>query len=154
MRVAFDLDDTLIPTTVEFAGGSTTLPMPMRLFFREPLRNGARELLADISRTHELWLYTTSLRHPIYLKLWFKFLGIPLAGAINQDSHQRTIRNASQHSGYSKVPQLFNIDLLVDDSPGVAIECELQGCAALIVDPSDLKWSDRVRSKLELDQRE
>lgn len=149
MRIAFDLDDTLIPTT-EFACGSTAASYPLLFFFQERLRNGSKELLKEISKKHELCIYTTSLRKPFYLKCWFRSFGVKLKTVINQDVHNKYIKKNPSFAIYSKAPKLFGIDLLIDDLPGVGIECEKQGCDYLIIDPSDELWVQKIRAKIQL----
>jgi hypothetical protein len=39
---------------------------------------------------------------------------------------------------------LFNIDLHVDDLPGVAVEGERHGFEVLVIDPHDEDWTTRV----------
>jgi hypothetical protein len=149
MRIAFDLDDTLIPTS-EFACGSTVASFPLSLFFQERLRNGAVELLKAISKKHELWIYTTSYRKPFYIKSWFRFLGIKLNYVINQTIHEKAVKTNIHYSRYSKAPKLFGIDLLVDDLPGVGIECKNQSCNYIIVHPSDEHWVEKIHHKISL----
>ncbi|MEZ5324146.1 MAG: hypothetical protein R3F19_03685 [Verrucomicrobiales bacterium] len=56
----------------------------------------------------------------------------------------------------SKHPGLFGVDLHIDDSKGIAIEAELFGFRALIIDPENLNWGasilDSVRA-LAINQR-
>ena len=64
MRIAFDLDGTLVPKPgsvmpVERCG------LVARAVSREPIRKGAPGLLRSLRhRGHEVWLYTTSFRSP------------------------------------------------------------------------------------------
>ena len=63
MRIAFDLDETLIP-----APGSPMLVerpnVVARDISREPLRAATLDLLRGLGREgHEVWIYTTSLRN-------------------------------------------------------------------------------------------
>ena len=75
-KIAFDLDDTLIPTTTTFAVGSQKSPFPLNLFFKEELRIGTIDLMKELSQEYDLWIYTTSLRSELYIKLWFCFLWV------------------------------------------------------------------------------
>lgn len=144
MKVAFDLDDTLIETTKSFSCGVESPGYPQRLFFREKLRKGAKKLLRQVSANHDIWIYTTSLRSPFYLKSWFYFLGIRLDGIVNQMTHNREAAKHPDYSKFSKAPGYYGIALMIDDSKGVAIECEQQGCRVCIIDPNDLNWTSRV----------
>jgi len=115
MNIAFDLDDTLIPTTVEFAGGSKSLNFPLNVVYHERLRMGAPELLKELG--------ATSQRHVADTR-------------------------GTEFSGYSKAPKFYGIDILVDDQEGVAIECEKQGKRAIIIDPNDVNWVEKIRSEV------
>ncbi len=149
MRIAFDLDDTLIPTTREFSVGSEALGFPVRLFFGEQLRNGAAALLQDIANEHELWIYTTSLRPQHSLKIWFKLWGVRIDSIVNQQRQQKDISRHHLYSRFSKSPSFYGIDLLIDDLEGVAIECDAQGCESLILSPRDDRWVETVWQKIE-----
>jgi len=150
MRIAFDLDDTLIPTTTEFSVGSRTLGFPANLVFKEELRCGAPELLIELAQSHEIWIYTTSLRKESYLKVWFKLWGVKITSVVNQQEHKEAVKGNSVYSRFSKTPTLFGIDLLVDDLPGVEIECNTQGCESLIICPNDENWTEKVLAKIKL----
>jgi hypothetical protein len=64
MKIAFDLDDTLIPMSVTFKCGVDKSGHPDGSIALESLRKGAKELLIEISNKHELWIYTSSYRTP------------------------------------------------------------------------------------------
>jgi hypothetical protein len=149
VRVAFDLDDTLVPTTVSFGGGVDAVPFPWHFASREPLRHGGRELLRRIAQDHELWIYTTSLRHPLRVRLWLRGFGVRVAGVINSDLHRRRVHGTAYHA-FSKASALFGIDLLVDDAPGVAEECRMQGVRCITVRPAESDWAARIARELEL----
>jgi hypothetical protein len=148
VRVAFDLDQTLIPYGEEFPV-EPSVPSPLlRPFFRESLRAGTRVLLRDLTaRGCDIYLYTTSGRDPLYLRLWFRLLGIRLGGVVNCHRHERVVRAPGRsYPACSKYPPAFGIDLLIDDSDGVQEEGNRHGFAVLIVHPSDADWAERIRS--------
>ena len=93
MRIAFDLDDTLLATTHDFP-----IEMPIKkiwfYFFKyEPLRKGTIKLFSHCKNlNHEIWIYTTSFRNPIYIKRLFWLYGIQLDGIINQDIHNQKVK--------------------------------------------------------------
>ncbi len=149
MKIAFDLDDTIIPTTVSFSGGARRAAFPFHLVSSEPLRNGAGALLQRISRRHELWIYTTSLRSPLRIRLWLLGHGVRVAGVINADLHRRQVRGTA-HERFSKAPGLFGIDVLVDDAPGVAQECGEQGVRCITVGCAEGDWAERIARELPL----
>jgi len=140
MRIAFDLDRTLIP-----APGSTMaverLGVLARTVSREPIRAGAPRLLGALrGRGHEIWLYTTSYRSPARLRLWFAAFGVRLDGVVNQARHRAVVGQKS----CSKYPPAFDIDLLVDDAEGVAMEGARHGFRVLRIDELDAAWCMRV----------
>lgn len=139
MRVSFDIDDTLVPG----AGlpAEWLVPWPLRGLFPEPMRPGSRQLLRTlVSLGHQVWVYTTSYRPRWYIHVWFRALGVPLGGVVNQFVHERVVGR----QGPSKRPSAFGIDLHVDDSDGVRMEGERHGFTVLVVPPDDDGWADRV----------
>jgi hypothetical protein len=150
MRIAFDLDDTLIPCGSAFAVEPP--PLLARLLGAEPLRLGAAGLLRGLRRQGcQLWVYTTSLRSP--LAVWTQFLayGVRLAGIVNSQRHVRRLgRGRPDHRDVSKYPPAFGIDLLIDDSPGVELEGRRFPFSVLRVRPDDPDWADAVRAAVRL----
>ena len=144
MRIAFDIDGTLTPLgSGQFS--SVHLPFPMRVVFREPLREGAIQLMRELrSDGHDLWIYTSSLRSKSYIHLWFLLFGVRLGGAINGDTHSSAVHGRAIKP--SKFPPAFGIDLLIDDSVGVEIEGKIHGFTVLVVDPGDVDWASKVRA--------
>jgi hypothetical protein len=150
MRISFDVDDTLV---LYEPGLPSELVVPWwwRWRFREPLRFGTRTLMQSlIARGHELCIYTTSYRPPVYLRGWFRCIGVRLVHAINQDVHDQIVLK-SHFPGYppSKYPPAFGIDLHVDDSEGVFLEGREHGFRVVVVSPNDADWVTRVLSAVE-----
>jgi hypothetical protein len=144
MRIAFDLDNTLIRGAYPFALERPKRRFWARLLGKEALRAGIVELAAHCQRQGwEVWVYTTSYRSAGYIRRLFWLHGIGLAGVINQARHEREVRVRS-----TKYPPQFGIDLLVDDSEGVRIEGERYGFAVLVVSPTDADWAAKVRARL------
>jgi hypothetical protein len=145
MRISFDLDDTLIcyQSTVP---RERPLPWYLRLFaVDEPLRLGARALLRGLrERGWELWIYTTSNRSPGSVCRWLRCHGINVAGVINQDVHESTLRRTPGDYPPSKNPRAFGIRLHVDDSDGVRMEGEAHGFDVVVIAPEDERWAERV----------
>ncbi len=144
MRIAFDLDDTLIPCSYPFPVEPAT--RLARWLGAEPLRRGALGLLRRL-RAHgcDVWVYTTSLRSPFGIRVQFWSYGIRLGGVVNGDRHARRSRGRG-HERYdcSKYPPAFGIDLLVDDLEGVRAEGRRCGFQVVRVSPSDENWTARV----------
>jgi hypothetical protein len=144
MRIAFDLDNTLIRGEHDFALEPPKRRFWARLLGKESLRAGFVELAAHCQRQGwEVWVYTTSYRSAGYIRRLFWLHGIGLAGVVNQARHDREVRVRS-----TKYPPQFGIDLLVDDSEGVRMEGERYGFAVLVISPTDADWTAKVRARL------
>ena len=144
VRISFDIDDTLI------CGPSVPAEQYVRWWSRwrypERLRHGARALMKELTRRGcRIWIYTSSNRPAHYLKSWFRSMGIPVEGVINQTLHERTVGRR----GPSKYPPAFLIDLHIDDSPGVAMEGADHQFAVLVVSPDDPAWVERVLNEVD-----
>lgn len=144
MRIAFDLDNTLIRGAHPFALETPKHRLWARLLGREALRAGIGELAAHCRRQGwEVWVYTTSYRSAGYIRRLFWLHGIRLAWVVNQARHAREVRVRS-----TKYPPQFGIDLLVDDAPGVGLEGARYGFEVLIISPEDTEWVARVKARL------
>jgi hypothetical protein len=147
MRISFDLDDTLICYQ---PGVPREAPLSWwrRLFVNdEPLRLGARSLMRELAAAGcDLWIYTTSYRHPGGVRRWLRYHGIHVTQVINQDLHEFHLRRTPRDYPPSKNPRAFGIDLHVDDSDGVRMEGEEHGFAVVVVAPEDEAWTDKVRA--------
>src|SRR5262245_1212584 len=151
MRISFDLDDTLICYQ-----GSVPYETPLRwpaswLVRDEPLRAGARSLVGELwRRGWEVWVYTTSLRDPLSVRIWLWLHGVRVARVINQDVHDAHFRRHPTHRHVpSKNPAAFGIALHVDDSDGVRMEGDLHGFRVVVLDPNDLDWTNKVLAAVE-----
>jgi hypothetical protein len=131
------------------------VPWWCRPWYTEPLRRGTRSLMRELLRRGcNLWIYTTSYRSPLYLRWWFRSIGVRLSGVVNQDIHERTVR-WHRAGGYppSKYPPAFGIDLHIDDSEGVGMEGAQYGFSVVVVSPQDLNWTERVLAAVEKQMR-
>ena len=145
MRIAFDIDDTLIPCGIESFAAEWPRGILGRLFAREPLRDGAVPLMRTLAKEGwELWVYTTSFRNPFYLRALFRCYGLILRGVVNQEIHWRWLRRQGGSFNCSKYPPAFGIDLLVDDSVGVHEESVRFRFPMVLVRPADRDWTDKV----------
>jgi hypothetical protein len=149
MRISFDVDDTLVCGADVPA--EQMVPWWWRPWYPEKLRRGTKALMQELlARRCQLWIYTTSYRGSRYLRGWFRSFGIPIYGVVNQDRHDRLLRDR-RHDGYppSKYPPAFGIDLHIDDSEGVAIEGRRFRFRVLVVSTTDLDWTARVLAEVE-----
>jgi hypothetical protein len=148
MRIAFDLDDTLIPSHPSLFTVERPRGVLGRLFAPELMRTGTRRLLRELRACGcELWVYTTSLRSPGHVRRLFWSYGAWLGGVVNADAHWKWLKQQSRYS-CSKYPPAFGIDLLVDDSEGVVIEGKKLRFQVVHVRPDDADWADRVLAEV------
>ncbi|MBM3980684.1 MAG: hypothetical protein FJ304_10435 [Planctomycetes bacterium] len=141
MRISFDLDDTLISYHPGARHEPARTGWLARLWPGEPLRRGAVALLTELAREHELWVYTTSHRHPRAVSWWLWGYGVRVRYVVNQARHER----AFGRSGRSKNPAAFGIHLHVDDSWGVWLENRFERNVCVVL-PGDENWADAVRA--------
>ena len=141
MRLAFDLDNTLIRCGHDFPLATPQRRILARLLGNEQLREGTKEL-TDCCRQRgwEVWVYTTSYRSAWRIRRLFWLHGIWLDGVVNQQRHDREVR-----ARCTKHPPSFGID----DSEGVRIEGERHGFRVLVVAPDDMRWAEKVRAALD-----
>jgi hypothetical protein len=145
MRIAFDLDDTLIPSSPDLFPVERPRGILGRLFAPEALRRGAPALMQALVSHHcDVWVYTTSSRSQRYIKALFRWYGIRLGGAINQDIHWEWLKRQQPAGRCSKYPPAFGIDLLIDDSEGVRMEGQQFGFRVVRVRPDDPDWVQAV----------
>lgn len=145
MRLAFDLDNTLIRCGHDFPLATPQRRILTRLLSNEQLRHGIKELTdACRQRGWEVWVYTTSYRSAWRIRRLFWLHGIRLDGVVNQQRHDREAR-----ARCTKYPPSFCIDLLIDDSEGVRIEGEGHGFRVLVVAPEDEQWAEKVQAALD-----
>jgi hypothetical protein len=81
----------------------------------------------------------------MYIRCLFLSYGIWLDKVINKTVHDRVLGKQGQQ--VSKLPVAFNIDLHVDDSPGVEMEGLQYNFATVIVGEED-NWVEKVKEKL------
>jgi hypothetical protein len=96
------------------------------------------------SECWDVWVYTTSLRSPSYLRGLFWCHGVRLRGVVNQDIHCRWLEKQRGKYRCSKYPPAFGIDLLVDDSEGVWEESVQLRFTMVLVRPHDHDWVEKV----------
>jgi hypothetical protein len=144
-RISFDLDDTLI-CYQPGVPREPPLRWPLSWLVRdEPLRAGARALIRELWRMGlEVWIYTTSYRDPLSVRLWLMLHGVRVARVVNQAVHDRELRRNAREAVPSKNPAAFGISLHVDDSDGVRMEGERHGFRVVVLSPDDEGWAEKV----------
>jgi len=154
--ISFDLDDTLICYQPSVPCEPNRVPWLLRHWFGEPLRLGTASLLRELaSRGMQTWVVTTSYRSPAYIRWFFRFYGIRLAGVVNQEVYDRRVTRYFDRPP-SKYPPAFGIDLHIDDSQGVEMEGQDHGFNVVVVKPDDDRWAEKVLAaiaQLESDTR-
>ncbi|PSL25007.1 hypothetical protein [Chitinophaga ginsengisoli] len=141
MTISFDLDDTLIPGMKRFPTESQRFWH--RLVSREKLRTGTLTLMKALREQDcKIYIYTTSLRSPAYIRWLFLSYGIRLDKIINKTVHDKTLSGGA--GTVSKLPPAFDIDLHIDDSPGVAQEGVRLNFRTFIVEEQDADWVSNV----------
>ena len=70
------------------------------------------------SEGHEVWVYTTSLREPVRLRLWFAALGVRLEGIVNGTRHAVVAAIPYRGQCFELTFDLLRHRLLIDVSDG------------------------------------
>jgi hypothetical protein len=141
MIISFDLDDTLIPGTKTFETEDQNLLQ--KLTGIEKIRKGTIQLFKELrTRGHGIYIYTTSFRPTLKAKLTFLSYGIPVDKVINQQCHDRELKE--NRTKCSKFPPAFGIDIHVDDSQGLKIEGAKFNFRTIILDEKDPAWADKI----------
>lgn len=147
MRIAFDLDNLLIPYSNAYCFEVEKRTLMRRLLRTEPLRKGTIDLFKGLSKgDHEIWIYTSSYRPKNSIRKTFYAHDLILDGIINQNVHNKQFSHSQ--TAFSKFPPAFGIDLLVDDSKGLQIEGEKGNFQTLILAPQDEQWTKVVLDRI------
>ncbi|WP_298760555.1 HAD family hydrolase [uncultured Psychroserpens sp.] len=142
MNISFDLDSTLIPNGKEFETEKRN--GIAKLFGIEEIRKGTCELISDLqNQGHKIHIYTTSFRTKGKIRRTLKYYGIKVNQVINQEENQRVLK--SQNINSSKFPPAFDFDLHIDDLKGVGIESEKFNFKAIIIEPTDKNWTEKIK---------
>lgn len=144
MTISFDLDDTLIANN-KFELEKTNFLQ--QLFSIEYIRKGTIDLFKELKKqNHKIYIYTTSYRSESRIKWTFYSYGISVDFVINQQKHQKKLRNTTIYC--SKFPTIFNIDIHVDDSIGVEAEGQKYGFKTIIISETDENWTETILKKI------
>lgn len=146
MRISFDLDDTII-STVKF-------PLEKEFFWSkiiraERIRLGTVKLFKQLrTQNHQIYVYTTSYRSKIKIKLMLLCYGIPVDFVINQYLHERRVIKRGKN--VSKFPPEFDIDIHIDDSLGVEMEGKKFGFKTIIISANNENWVNEILEKIDI----
>ena len=92
MKIAFDLDNTLIRNEYDFELDKPSYTWLAYLLGGEKLRKGTKELIHFCQKQGwEVWVYTTSYRGIWYIRKIFWLYGINLQGVVNQAVHNNRV---------------------------------------------------------------
>jgi len=145
MNISFDLDSTLIPNGKEFETEKRN--GIAKLFGIEEIRKGTSELISNLqNQGHKIHIYTTSFRTKRRIRLTLKYYGIKVNRIINEKENRRVLK--SQNINSSKYPPAFGFDLHIDDLKGVEIESERLNFKAIIIEPTDKNWTDKIKNEI------
>ena len=143
MNISFDLDSTLIPNGKEFETENRS--GVAKLLGIEEMRIGTRELISDLqNQGHKIHIYTTSFRTKRKIRLTLKYYGIKVSRIVNEKENRKVLKSRNINS--SKFPPAFDFDLHIDDLKGVGIESERLNFKAIIVEPTDKNWIEKIKS--------
>ncbi|WP_207420387.1 hypothetical protein [Desertivirga brevis] len=99
MTLSFDLDDLLIPGVKTFETEKQSLYQ--KVLGIEQIRKGTIDLFKKLGQDgHSIYIYTTSFRSIVKIKLMFFSHGIRIKRVINQRVHDKEMRE--HRKNYSK----------------------------------------------------
>lgn len=145
MKISFDLDDTII--------SNNRFPLEKETFWAkiigcERIRAGTVALFKALrDRKHTIYIYTTSYRSTLKIKLMFLSYSIPVDVVINQQMHDRRVIRKGKN--ISKFPPEFGIDIHIDDSAGVEMEGKKFGFKTIIISPDETDWASIILKKID-----
>jgi hypothetical protein len=146
MRISFDLDDTLFVRDDKIKI-EKELKFPHKYFFTEKLRYGTIDIMNRIIENNiELWIYTTSLRTPNYIRKYFSKYGIKIKtkNIVNWDRHMKEVKGNSNETLSSKYPPKYKIDLHVDDEIFVKQNGDNYGFKVYLLVGNNNNWVEEL----------
>ncbi|WP_211323866.1 hypothetical protein [Chitinophaga dinghuensis] len=99
---------------------------------------------------YNVCVYTTSYRSPFYVRKLFFSYGITIDRVINKRIHDKVL--GARGGQISKYPPAFDIDIHVDDAPGVGIEGERHHFNTIIIAENDPDWEATILNRLGLSE--
>ena len=149
MKLAFDLDDTLLRLATPF---ETEKRLFSHIFKKIRLRKGTYKLIKSLKKdNHKVWIYTRSKRSIFKIKLIFLLNGILLDGIVNSQRHHKKIEEIdSLYQDCYKYPPMFDLELLIDDGKFFYQDSIKYKFNMLLLDPSEENWVNIVRKNIEM----
>jgi hypothetical protein len=145
MKISFDLDDTIISNNRFLLEKETFWA---KIIGCESIRSGTVALFKALrNKNHKIYIYTTSYRSTLTIKLMFLSYGIPVDVVINQKLHNKKVRKKGKN--VSKFPPEFGIDIHIDDSAGVEMEGKKFGFKTIIISPDETDWTSIILKKID-----
>lgn len=145
MKIAFDLDNTLIRFQHPFPLEKASWHFWQKISRTEPLRKGFAQLYRELrAEGHGIWVYTASLRPRWYIYQIFACYGLRPDGVINFYIHSSKMLKIKMAT--HKYPPAFGLDLLVDDSEGVLRESQELNYKVLQIQADDLNWTEKIKT--------
>lgn len=145
MNISFDLDSTLIPSGKEFQTEKRN--GIAKLFGIEEIRKGTRKLISELQNEgNKIHIYTTSYRTKRKIRFTLWYYGIKVNRIVTQEENLRILKSRNIHS--SKYPTAFEFEIHIDDSRGVGIEAEKYNFKAIIIDPAEINWAEKIKSEI------
>ncbi|WP_234424350.1 hypothetical protein [Aquimarina sp. Aq107] len=109
---------------------------------------GTAEIISDLQREgHKIHIYTTSFRTKGKVRRTLKYYGIKVNRIVNQTENQKVLKSRNINS--SKFPPAFDFDLHIDDLKGVGIESERFNFKAIIIEPTDKNWIEKIKKGIQ-----
>jgi len=146
MNISFDLDGTLIPNGNEFETEKRSVIA--KFIGVENIRKGTSRLISELQKKgHIIHIYTTSYRKKRQIRLTLKYYGVNVKKIVNQIENQKVLNQRNIYS--SKFPTAFGFDIHIDDLKGVGMESEKYHFKAIIIEPSNTKWKEKIITEIE-----
>jgi hypothetical protein len=141
MRIAIDLEGTLIPECAEFACERTN--DLARRVLSVGLRRGAKALLRDLTRAgHTLTLYSSGKHTPGKLRLWCLLAGLPVHRIVTLSQTRKAARGTTHIVAW---PPLYDQDIVLDDNPRHIAVAQRAGVPGVLVANNSDDWTACAR---------
>ncbi len=149
MRVSFDLDEVLFVSPETHKTERPPDFIHAKLFC-ERLRLGTPDLINTLQKMgYDVWVYTSSFRSEMYIKLLFLGYGVRFNGIVNAARHLKEVQGNRKTILPQKVPSRYRISLHVDDESVICSLGREYGFDAYQLDAQDDDWKEKVIARAE-----